>query len=73
MPDKPISITALCPVCGKASRFQSSAETLQLADVLTCQSCGLKLSYKFLQPRITEQQAEPPKRTKPRKKPPAKK
>ena len=73
MADQPISITVLCPVCGKTSQFQGSAETLQPADVLTCASCGLKLSYAFLQPRMTEQQDEPSKRTKARKKPPAKK
>ena len=79
MADKPISITAVCPVCG-TSRFQGSGETLQPEDVLTCESCGLKLSYAFLQARMEETpaapeeaQVEPPKRTKARKKPAAKK
>jgi hypothetical protein len=74
MADKPTSITALCPVCGTTSRFHGSGEILQPADVLTCESCGLKLSYAFLQTRMPEQaQVEPPKRTKTRKKPAAKK
>jgi uncharacterized ParB-like nuclease family protein len=77
MADKPINITALCPVCG-TSRFHGSAETLQPADVLTCESCGLKLSYAFLQTRMEEtpaaqEQVKRPKRTRARKKPAAKK
>jgi RNase P subunit RPR2 len=75
MADKPTSITALCPVCGTTSRFHGSAETLQPEDVLTCESCGLKLSYAFLQTRMEDREqarVERPKRTKARKKPPAK-
>jgi hypothetical protein len=75
MADKPINIAALCPVCG-TSRFHGSAETLQPEDVLTCESCGLKLSYAFLQTRMEDReqaQVERPKRTKTRKKPAAEK
>jgi hypothetical protein len=76
MVDKPISITALCPVCGTA-RFHGSGETLQPEDVLTCESCGLKLSYAFLQTRMEETPPAPEqpqvKRSNARKKPAAKK
>jgi hypothetical protein len=78
MADESISITSLCPVCGTTSRFHGSGETLQPADVLTCESCGLKLSYAFLQTRMEEtptapEGVKPPKPAKARKKPPAKK
>jgi transcription elongation factor Elf1 len=73
MADEPISITALCPVCGSTTRFRGTGEVLQPADVLSCESCGLKLSYAFLQSRMEQAQVDPPKRTKARKKPPAKK
>jgi hypothetical protein len=78
MADEPISVTALCPVCGTTSRFRGSGGNLQPADVLTCESCGLKLSYAFLQTRMDEspavpQEVKPPKPAKARKKPPAKK
>jgi uncharacterized Zn finger protein (UPF0148 family) len=58
MADKPSIVTATCPVCGM-SRFQSSGETLEDTDVLTCESCGLKLSYAFLRRRMEEAPAAP--------------
>jgi hypothetical protein len=73
MADEPISITALCPVCGTTSRFRGSGETLEPVDVLTCEACGLKLSYAFLQQRMEQAQVDPPKPAKARKKRPAKK
>lgn len=65
MADKSTSIAAVCPICG-TSRFHASGETLQPADVLTCESCGLKLSYAFIQQRMQE-------KTEVRQKPAAKK
>jgi hypothetical protein len=53
MADKPSIVTATCPVCGM-SRFQGSGEALQDTDVLTCESCGLKLSYAFLRRRMEQ-------------------
>jgi hypothetical protein len=58
MADKPSIVTATCPVCGM-SRFQSSSETLQDTAVLTCESCGLKLSYAFLLRRMEQAPAAP--------------
>jgi hypothetical protein len=74
MADKPSIVTATCPVCGM-SRFQGSSEPIDDADVLTCESCGLKLSYAFLRRRMGEAPpapepatAEAPARRKARKK-----
>jgi hypothetical protein len=58
MADKPSNVTATCPVCGM-SRFQSSSETPADTDVLTCESCGLKLSYAFLLRRMEQAPAAP--------------
>jgi hypothetical protein len=53
MADKPSNVTATCPVCGM-SRFQGSSQTPEDADVMTCESCGLKLSYAFLLRRMEQ-------------------
>jgi hypothetical protein len=47
-------VVAECPACGER-RFRAPREAPEPGDVLTCESCGLKLSYAFLQAR-----AEPP-------------
>jgi len=80
MADKPSIVTAKCPVCGM-SRFQGASETPDDADVLTCESCGFKLSYAFLRRRMEQAHSAPEqaavepatvkarKQKKPRKKP----
>ena len=44
-------VIAECPVCG-AGRFHAPREAPEDADVLTCESCSLKLTYGFLQARL---------------------
>lgn len=57
MGHEPTGITAECPVCGVAF-FKSSHDTLDASDILTCEGCGLKLSYGFLQSRIPKAQEQ---------------
>jgi hypothetical protein len=77
MADQRMGVTAACPVCG-VSRFEAATDTLEAGDVLTCQSCGLKLSYAFLQPLIQQGSGAPgparlekPKRSKAKRVPKA--
>ena len=51
-------LTAPCPVCG-TTRFEAPGSAPGPEDILTCQSCGTKLSYAFLQSRMPP--AEAPK------------
>ena len=44
-------VDAECPACGER-RFRAERESLEPGDILTCESCGLKLSYGFLQSRM---------------------
>ena len=41
------------------SRFQGSSGALEDADVLTCESCGFKLSYAFLRRRMEQAHSAP--------------
>ena len=50
MADQPNIVSIACPVCG-ASRFEGPGPAPGPKDILTCQSCGTKLSYGFLQAR----------------------
>ena len=45
--DKSGRFPASCPVCGGVG-FRSPRENLESTDVLSCESCGVKLSYAFL-------------------------
>ena len=65
MADQPPAVVAECPACGGRG-FKATGESLQPGDILTCESCGLKLSYAFLQSR-TAPAVEPAKPTKKRK------
>jgi hypothetical protein len=60
-------VVAECPACGER-RFRATREAPEPGDVLTCESCGLKLSYAFLQarsePAPAPQPAPRPKRKK---------
>jgi hypothetical protein len=71
MADQPKLIVAECPACGER-RFRAEREALEPGDVLTCEACGLKLSYAFLQSRMGEAppapQPGPAKRRAPKKK-----
>jgi hypothetical protein len=40
-------VSLACPICG-ATGFRSPHEEPEATDVLTCESCGLKVSYAFL-------------------------
>jgi DNA-directed RNA polymerase subunit RPC12/RpoP len=57
----PSIIQAECPTCGKRG-FRAPRESLQPGDILTCESCGLKLSYAFLQTRLAPAGAAPERR-----------
>jgi hypothetical protein len=50
MADPSDLIQAECPTCGKRG-FRAPGGSLQPSAILTCESCGLKLSYAFLQTR----------------------
>jgi hypothetical protein len=50
MADHPKLIEVECPACGER-RFRAEREGPEPGDILTCESCGLKLSYGFLQSR----------------------
>jgi hypothetical protein len=41
------------------SRFQGASQTPEDADVLTCESCGFKLSYAFLRRRMEQARSAP--------------
>jgi hypothetical protein len=55
----PSTLQAECPTCGKRG-FRAPRESLQPGDILTCESCGLKLSYAFLQSRLAPAQSAAP-------------
>ena len=44
-------VIAQCPACS-ADRFRAAREAPQASDILTCDSCGLKLTQGFLQSRM---------------------
>jgi len=56
MPDHPQQVVAECPACGER-RFRAEREAPEPGDILTCEACGLKLSYAFLSSR--SEQAPP--------------
>jgi hypothetical protein len=47
----PFFVIAECPVCG-AGRFLAPRKAPEAADVLTCESCSLKLTSGFLHGRM---------------------
>ena len=51
MSEPPFWVIAQCPACS-AERFRAPREAPQASDILTCDSCALKLSYGFLQSRM---------------------
>jgi predicted RNA-binding Zn-ribbon protein involved in translation (DUF1610 family) len=51
MTDHPKLVEVECPACGER-RFRAEGEAPEPGDILTCESCGLKLSYGFLQSRM---------------------
>jgi hypothetical protein len=75
MADPSKLVVAECPACGER-RFRAEHEAPEPSDILTCESCGLKLSYAFLQSRTEPTSAAPeqaptkaPRRRKKRKTP----
>jgi hypothetical protein len=56
MADHPKLVDAECPACGER-RFRAEREAPEPGDILTCESCGLKLSHAFLQSRKPQQPA----------------
>lgn len=62
MPQPAKIVAAECPTCGKR-RFLAGREPPEPEDILTCESCGLKLSYGFLRSRL---EPTAPARKKPR-------
>jgi hypothetical protein len=66
MADQPSIVVIACPVCA-ASRFEAATSAPGPDDILTCQSCGTKLSYAFLHARApqTASDAAAPKVPKP--------
>jgi hypothetical protein len=59
MADPPKLVEVECPACGER-RFRAQREAPEPGDILTCESCGLKLSYGFLQSRMGGTPAAPP-------------
>ena len=51
MASVPFFVIAECPVCG-AGRFLAPRKAPDAVNVLTCESCSLKLTYGFLQARM---------------------
>jgi hypothetical protein len=51
-------VVAECPACGER-RFRAEREALEPGDIVTCEACGLKLSYGFLQSRMEQASPEP--------------
>jgi len=51
MTSVPFFVIAECPVCG-AGRFLAPRKAPDALNVLTCESCSLKLTYGFLQGRM---------------------
>jgi hypothetical protein len=51
MADASWIIIAECPACSE-QRFRAPREAPESRDILTCDSCGLKLTYGFLQARM---------------------
>jgi DNA-directed RNA polymerase subunit RPC12/RpoP len=60
MADPPKLVEVECPACGER-RFRAERESPEAGDILTCESCGLKLSYGFLQSRKGGASAPPEK------------
>jgi hypothetical protein len=58
MADHPKLLEVECPACGER-RFRAQREAPEPGDILTCEACGLKLSYAFLQSRMGEASATP--------------
>ena len=58
MADHPKLVDVECPACGER-RFRAEREAPEPGDILACESCGLKLSYAFLQSRKGEAPAVP--------------
>ena len=47
------AIKAECPACGER-RFRAERDAPEPRDVLTCEACGLKLTYAFLRSRMEQ-------------------
>jgi hypothetical protein len=58
MAEHPQLVVAECPACGER-RFRAEREALEPGDIVTCEACGMKLSYAFLQSRIEQAPAAP--------------
>lgn len=58
MADHPQLVVAECPACGERA-FRAEREAPEPGDILTCDACGLKLSYAFLQSRVEQAPATP--------------
>jgi hypothetical protein len=50
-PYPPHSVLAECPACGER-RFRAQREAPEPGDIVTCESCGLKLTCAFLRARM---------------------
>ena len=53
MADHPHPVLAECPACGER-RFRAQREAPEPGDIVTCESCGLKLTFAFLRARMGE-------------------
>ena len=70
MASVPFFVIAECPVCG-AGRFLAPRKAPDAVSVLTCESCGLKLTYGFLQARTGKAAANDGPKHKAKRKAPA--
>ena len=52
MADVPQLVVAQCPACGERRFRAASSAPPAPDDILTCEACGLKLTYAFLQSRM---------------------
>jgi hypothetical protein len=50
---EPSLVIAECPACGE-QRFRGPSEAPDDRDIVTCEYCGLKLTFGFLQSRMVK-------------------
>jgi len=60
MADHPHPVLAECPACGER-RFRAEREAPEPGDIVTCESCGLKLTFAFLRARMGRAPAAAPR------------
>ena len=51
MADHSQQVLAECPACGER-RFRAERAAPEPGDIVTCESCGLKLTFAFLRARV---------------------